>query len=128
MLLCGYLRFLKIAIPCISKTCWNLAQLVFMLAVLFRLLLLRKGFWLIRFVNRHVITSPGFSRVFFSYSKKPTINPPASPSRIGKGKPGKISFFCSMKKVMIEPAKMPTIEAMQANMLKLKNMVPESIE
>ena len=23
MLLCGYLRFLKIAIPCISKTCWN---------------------------------------------------------------------------------------------------------
>ena len=82
--------------------------------------------------QKKVIASLAYTKIskgaHLSYSKKPTINPPASPSRIGKGKPGKISFFWSMKKVMIEPAMIPMIEAMEANILKLKSMVPESIE
>ena len=58
------------------------------------------------------------------------INPPANPSIIGKGKPGKIPFFSSMKNVMIEPAIMPTIDTRQGRMLgkKLKNMAPVNIE
>ena len=61
---------------------------------------------------------------------KPVINPPANPSMIGKGKPGKIPFLSSIKNVMTEPAKMPIIEIMQGRMLgrKLKNIVPVSIE
>ena len=64
------------------------------------------------------------------------INPPAKPSMIGKGKPGKIPFFSSMKKVMIEPAMMPTIETKHGRipigkayeLIKVKNMAPVNIE
>ena len=65
-----------------------------------------------------------------SYSKKPAINPKANPNMIGKGKPGKIPFFSSIKNVIIEPAKMPTIDSMVGKMFgrKLKNITPVNIE
>jgi hypothetical protein len=49
---------------------------------------------------------------------------------IGKGKPGKMPFFSNAKKVMMEPAKMPTIAIMVAKMpgRKLKNITPISME
>ena len=61
---------------------------------------------------------------------RPVINPPANPSMIGKGKPGKIPFLSSIKNVMIEPAKMPITDIMHGRMLgkKLKNMTPVSME
>ncbi len=61
---------------------------------------------------------------------RPVINPPANPSMIGKGKPGKIPFLSSMKKVMIEPAKMPITDIMYGRMLgkKVKSMTPVSME
>ena len=61
---------------------------------------------------------------------KPVINPPANPSMIGKGKPGKIPFLSSMKKVMIEPTKMPITDIMYGRMLgkKVKSMTPVSME
>ena len=60
----------------------------------------------------------------------PMINPPANPSMIGKGKPGKIPLFSSIKKVMIEPAIMPTIESKHGRILgkKAKNKAPVSME
>jgi hypothetical protein len=49
---------------------------------------------------------------------------------IGKGKPGKIPFRSSMKKVMIEPTKMPITDIMYGRMLgkKVKSMTPVSME
>ncbi len=45
-------------------------------------------------------------------STAPVIKPPAKPSMIGNGKPGKMPFRSSMKNVMTEPAMMPTTETM----------------
>jgi hypothetical protein len=39
---------------------------------------------------------------------------------MGKGKPGKMPFRSSMKKVMIEPAKMPMIATIVGRILMLK--------
>ena len=53
-------------------------------------------------------------KTFEDYSRgritSPIIKPPARPSMIGKGKPGKMPLRSSMKNVMIEPTTMPTIE------------------
>ena len=48
---------------------------------------------------------------------KAAINPAANPSMIGNGKPGKMPFFSNAKKVMMEPAKMPTIAIIVGRML-----------
>jgi len=66
----------------------------------------------------------------------PMISPPAKPSIIGNGKPGKIPLFSSMNNVMIDPAMMPTIEikvgrsprGKVAELMNLKNMAPVIME
>jgi hypothetical protein len=70
--------------------------------------------------------------------RNPVMSPAAKPSIIGKGKPGKIPLLVSMKKVMIEPAKIPIMAATVGKMLsgkpknmvcgKLKNIAPVSME
>ena len=64
------------------------------------------------------------------YKKNPEIKPNVNPRIIGKGKPGKIPFFSSIKKVITEPAKIPIIAIKVGKMLfwKLKNITPISIE
>ena len=58
------------------------------------------------------------------------ISPNAKPNAIGKGKPGKISLFSSIKNVITAPAQMPIIDVIAGSMLfeKLKNIVPSSTE
>ena len=67
---------------------------------------------------------------FCDYSKNPVSNPAANPSIIGKGNPGKIPLFSSIKNVMIEPAKIPIIAIKVGIMfgIKLKKITPINIE
>jgi hypothetical protein len=58
------------------------------------------------------------------------VNPTANPSMIGNGKPGNIPFFSNAKKVMMDPAKIPTTAVTVGRTLdgKLKYITPINIE